>query len=254
MRIHPGGAKILQRVIGTDITNDFFIETSNQPKFTFGEIDQKDSEKNNLTIKYSMIEKYDHLDDSKQKRTVLKRGSIANVFDVINSSSFRNSRIATHHHSMFATTKLASMVIAKLADEYPDSPQKVQPNVENELVPHVFRRYILINKEIVSRSDAQRPVVKLTFQVINSNEQLPEYLPGDYIEILSHIKGQVLLRSYTPLQSGRDKCFSVIIRIYEEGLMSRHLVSIVHLTNFIMLIGKFIIFFFNFQDETISRI
>src|SRR5688572_12599525 len=119
MRIHPGGAKILQRVIGTDITNDFFIETSNQPKFTFGEIDQKDNDKPRST--YSLIEKYDNtsrFDDSKYKRpAILKRGSIANVLDVINSSSFKNSRIATHHHSMFATTKLASMVIARLADE-----------------------------------------------------------------------------------------------------------------------------------------
>jgi hypothetical protein len=251
MRIHPGGAKILQRVIGTDITNDFFIETSNQPKFTFGEID---SDKNRSTIHYSIIEKYDdksRFDDSKQKRAIMKRGSIANVFDVLNSSSFKNSRIATHHHSMFATTKLASMVIARLDD----GPQKIkQPNVENEHIPHDLRRYILLNKEIVSRSDAQRPVVKLTFQVINSNEQLPEFLPGDYIEILSHIKGQVLLRSYTPLQSSRDKCFSVIIRIYEEGLMSRHLVSIIYLIIFIIMLVGNLSFFFKFQDETISWI
>src|SRR5438045_212480 len=159
MRTHPGGAKILQRVIGTDITNDFFLETSNQPKFTFGEIDQKGSNKNRSSVQYSLIENYNntsHFDDSKQKRAaILKRGSIANVFDLINSSSFKNSRIATHHHSMFATTKLASMVIARLVDEYSDDPQKIkQPNVENEHVPHVFRRYILVNKEIVSRNDA----------------------------------------------------------------------------------------------------
>ncbi|RIA86087.1 hypothetical protein C1645_350348 [Glomus cerebriforme] len=229
IKIHPGGAKILQRVIGTDITNDFFLDTSNQPKFTFGEIDQKDRDKNNSTSQYSStLKKYDdapNFDDSKQKRTILRTGSIANVFDVINSSSFKNSRVATHHHSIFATTKLASMVIARV-DEYTDSPQKIQQSkVENEHVPHIFRRYILVNKEIVSRNDAQRPVVKLTFQVINVNEQLPEFLPGDYIEIFSHIKGQVLLRSYTPLQSDKDKCFSIIIRIYEEGLMSRHLMK-----------------------------
>ena len=198
------------------------METSNQSKFIFGETDQKDSDKHHSTSQHSLLQKYD-TEDSKPIKRILKRGSIANVFDVINSGSFKNSRIATHHHSLFATTKLASMVIARLSNKS----QKIQPKVEHEHEPHVFRRYILVNKEIVSsRSDAQRPVVKLTFQVINANEQLPAFLPGDYIEILSHIKGQVLLRSYTPLSSSRDKCFSIIIRIYKEGLMSRHLVSI----------------------------
>ncbi|PKK70320.1 ferredoxin reductase-like protein [Rhizophagus irregularis] len=114
------------------------------------------------------------------------------------------------------------MVIAKV-NEYSDDLHKIQ-QVESEHNPHVFKRYILVNKEIVSRSDARRPVIKLTFQVIN-DEQLPEFLPGDYIEILCHIKGQVLLRSYTPLQSDKEKCFSIIIRVYEEGLMSRHLMK-----------------------------
>ncbi|CAB4491492.1 unnamed protein product [Rhizophagus irregularis] len=222
IRIHPGGAKILHRVIGTDITNDFFLDTSDQSKFTF---DQKDSENRHSMIQYNTLKKYDDtssFDDSKQKKAVLKRRSIANVFDVINSSSFKNSRVATHHHSTFATTKLASMVIAKV-NEYSDDLHKIQ-QVESEHNPHVFKRYILVNKEIVSRSDARRPVIKLTFQVINY-EQLPEFLPGDYIEILCHIKGQVLLRSYTPLQSDKEKCFSIIIRVYEEGLMSRHLMK-----------------------------
>ncbi|CAG8630503.1 4443_t:CDS:10 [Rhizophagus irregularis] len=191
-------------------------------KFTF---DQKDSENRHSMIQYNTLKKYDDtssFDDSKQKKAVLKRRSIANVFDVINSSSFKNSRVATHHHSTFATTKLASMVIAKV-NEYSDDLHKIQ-QVESEHNPHVFKRYILVNKEIVSRSDARRPVIKLTFQVINY-EQLPEFLPGDYIEILCHIKGQVLLRSYTPLQSDKEKCFSIIIRVYEEGLMSRHLMK-----------------------------
>jgi len=203
------------------------METSNQPKFIFGEIDQKDDKKYS-TVRYSMLEKYDDTSslNSKHKKNVL-RGSIANVFDLINSSSFKNSRVATHHHSIFATTKLASMVIARIEG---DSPQLIQQRkVEHEHIPHVFRRYILVNKEVVSRSNAQRLVVKFTFQVINPNEQLPEFLPGDCIEILSHIKGQVLLRSYTPLQSNKDKCFSIIIKIYEEGLMSKHLVNMLYL-------------------------
>jgi hypothetical protein len=149
--------------------------------------------------------------------------------------------VATHHHSTLATTKLASMVIAKV-NEYSDNLQKIQ-QVENEHNPLVFKRYILVNKEIVSRSDAQRPVVKLTFQVINY-EQLPVFLPGDYIEILSHTKGQVLLRSYTPLQSDKEKCFSIIIRVYEDGLMSRHLVSfIIYLKIFIITLNKIYNFF-----------
>lgn len=210
-------------------------------------------------IQYNTLKKYDDtssFDDSKQKKAVLKRRSIANVFDVINSSSFKNSRVATHHHSTFATTKLASMVIAKV-NEYSDDLHKIQ-QVESEHNPHVFKRYILVNKEIVSRSDARRPVIKLTFQVINY-EQLPEFLPGDYIEILCHIKGQVLLRSYTPLQSDKEKCFSIIIRVYEEGLMSRHLVSMIYLKKkkklyYHIIKQKFTFFYFNFQDETISWI
>ncbi|CAG8791837.1 10087_t:CDS:2, partial [Acaulospora morrowiae] len=128
-------------------------------------------------------------------------------------------------HSKFATEKLASMVIGRIS--------RYNTAILNESLGltdtyansgiHVFRRYVLINIETVTKVGAERPVRKFTFQSINANNQFPKFLPGDYLELMCHVEGQVVVRPYTPIQGSSLKSFSILIKIYEDGLLSQYL-------------------------------
>ncbi|PKK80183.1 hypothetical protein RhiirC2_198994 [Rhizophagus irregularis] len=149
-----------------------------------------------------------------------------------------------HRHSKFATSKIATMVVARIIDPVEESgsirsPSVSSPkqqklntmNINNDLnesqqplpYPNIFRRYILSNIETVSRSDAERPVKKFTFQVIHPKDRLPKFLPGDYIEIMSEANNHIVIRPYTPLQGPSENSFCILVKIYKDGAMSQHL-------------------------------
>ncbi|CAI2166612.1 17006_t:CDS:2 [Funneliformis geosporum] len=235
--IHPGGQKILQRVIGTDITNDFFFDPSVVTVINQNFSNEYDDKQQNNSISVLTDNNYR---DKRQHETMHKPHSIANAVDMINSSAFKHCRVAMHRHSKFATSKLASMVIARILD-----PEEGMMNVKGppslsskialskselaELQPHqhspnIFRRYILTNIETASRYDAERPVKKFTFQVIHPKDRLPRFLPGDYIEIMSYANNHVAIRPYTPLQGPTDNSFCILVKLYKDGVMSQHLV------------------------------
>ncbi|PKC03679.1 ferredoxin reductase-like protein [Rhizophagus irregularis] len=91
-----------------------------------------------------------------------------------------------------------------------------------------FRRYKLTSRSTVNNSK-KFPVVKFTFTRVFQDEKDcwdEAFLPGQYIEIKSRIKGQVIVRSYTPIQGRLSKSFYIYVKIYPNGLMSTHLVPI----------------------------
>src|SRR6266542_4780230 len=105
--LHPGGQKILQRVIGTDITNDFFFDP------TVKTVIQKN--KDNFNVKQPSALLINGIYDGNTKDSdKSKVYSVANVVDRINAKAFKNRRVAMHSHSKFATSKLASMIIARI--------------------------------------------------------------------------------------------------------------------------------------------
>ncbi|CAJ0900786.1 1422_t:CDS:10 [Entrophospora sp. SA101] len=251
---HPGGAKILKRVIGTDITQDFFHDKSKiqqtqpiQKPINKNLIIQSNNDAEKLLYsraKVATIDKYENYDDADFVEDV--------KVDQINAkTSFNNkiSRVAIHSHSKFAATKLATMAIAKLLKNdhlrnnrltFLPSSQYNNNNIsydntkiyDNTCNPNIFRRYILVRKETLNiKPDVKRcPVRRFTFQTINPDDQtLPNFQPGDYMEFMTHTKGQVIIRPYTTLQEkgqgqeNSNKSFSIIVKIYENGLMSRHL-------------------------------
>ncbi len=235
IKIHPGGQRILRRVIGTDITQDFFFDPTDQIV-----INRAFSENEKLMKQ---------IEETKDKKKNLKKRknpqkirpkSVANAVDLINSTTFKNSRVAMHRHSKFATAKLATMVVARISDALEDYGQQkkdddfnptssITPLTTSSLSqdnsPYIFRRYILTNIEMATRHDAENPVKKLTFQVIHPKDKLPRFLPGDYIEIMSYVNKHVVIRPYTPLQGPSDKTFTILVKIYKDGAMSQHLVS-----------------------------
>ncbi|GBB83499.1 hypothetical protein RclHR1_10200006 [Rhizophagus clarus] len=230
IKIHPGGQRILRRVIGTDITHDFFFDPADQIVINraFSENEKlmkqiEEGETNNKKLK------------KKKGNLTLRPKSIANAIDMINSTTFKNSRVAMHRHSKFATSKLATMVVARISDlsddygqqkkdDYLNTPTNTTlTNTSQDNSPYIFRRYILTNIESVTRHDAENPVKKLTFQVLHPKDKLPKFLPGDYIEIMSYVNKHIVIRPYTPLQGPTDKTFTILVKIYNDGAMSQHL-------------------------------
>src|SRR4051812_44024065 len=107
--LHPGGQKILQRVIGTDVTNDFFFDPIVKTKIqnNFKDYEIKEPSISVLT------------DDTYKEKTRTNKSkpySVANAVDMINATAFKNRRVAMHSHSKFATSKLASMVVARIIE------------------------------------------------------------------------------------------------------------------------------------------
>ncbi|CAG8437036.1 1228_t:CDS:2 [Scutellospora calospora] len=232
IRIHPGGQKILRRVIGTDITNDFFFDPTLQIVISRN-FDKEHELLHSTTTNDTHNEKYSKAQLKNQKNPNSNiTGSVARSIDLLNSVTFKNTRVAMHRHSKFATAKLATMVIARISD-YDDENVFSKPAVDGivpysapnklRISPEIFRRYILTNIEDLTRYDSENPVKKFTFQVIHPYENLPEILPGDYIEIMSYANKTTIVRPYTLLKGPSDNTFSIIVKIYKDGVMSQHL-------------------------------
>ncbi|RHZ69451.1 hypothetical protein Glove_283g157 [Diversispora epigaea] len=230
---HPGGVKILQRVIGTDITNDFYYQEikdeisidydQNKTILETDMISNVSSEVTSLTSRHKKGEKKQNLNKNSRLSTLAHR------LDKMNAINFKNSRMAIHNHSKFASAKLASMVMGKVISSHDVSQSSskhssfVLTSKDQEYNNDMFKRYILIKTETVTGERAERPVRRFTFQQINPNDRSPKFLPGEYVELMCHIRSQVVIRPYTPLQGNSTKTFSILVKIYENGLMSQHL-------------------------------
>ncbi|CAG8535727.1 5775_t:CDS:10 [Dentiscutata erythropus] len=227
IKIHPGGQKILRRVIGTDITNDFFFDPNVQMVIS------RNFDKEHELLQSNTIDttEYPTVQLKHNKPSSGVPSSIARSIDILNSVTFKNTRVAMHRHSKFATAKLATMVIARISgydDENVSRPavDGILPYLtpsKSRISPDIFRRYILTNIEDVTRYDAENPVKKFTFQVIHPYEKLPEILPGDYIEVMSYTNKTTIVRPYTLLKGPSNTTFSIIVKIYKDGVMSQHL-------------------------------
>ncbi|CAG8757887.1 9826_t:CDS:10, partial [Gigaspora margarita] len=238
---HPGGSQILLNVIGTDITNDFYNTHKNKK---FEDIDSpeallipKDIPSGNSS---SVLAKYvNHLQG---KPALSRRLSVAKFIDNINVKYYLKEPLAQHSHSRFATQKMATLVIGKMSDDVSEKGLLVQgdgasyQSLDNEPVKvnrtsshpvkHIqFHRYKLISKQMVN-ANANYPVMRFTFSIVHRGEKdvsTEKFLPGHYIEVQSRVNGQIVIRSYTPLEGCLSKSFSIYVKIYPKGLFSQHL-------------------------------
>ncbi|CAG8467569.1 3966_t:CDS:2, partial [Dentiscutata heterogama] len=232
-RVHSG-------VIGSDITNDFYNKHQNisiTEEFDAPEtpllLTEEPSKKNSMISKYIY-----HLQG---KSTPQKENTFATFIDILNSKYYLKAPIAQHTHSRFATQTMASMVIAKIegvekdyvSDRFSmatslDSPINSLSSDDGELpsnMEHIkFHRYKLTSKAMVNVND-KIPVMRFTFTKIYqySNDNNERFYPGSYIELFAKVKGQMVTRKYSPLEGKISKSFSIYIKIYPTGLLSRHL-------------------------------
>ncbi|CAG8759409.1 11026_t:CDS:2, partial [Acaulospora morrowiae] len=112
--VHPGGAKILQRVIGTDITNDFYFkeDKASSSRLAIDDFQQKTILGFDDEVALTQVNKQsEKIPKQEKEKSLLSTTSIsmANVADRLNANTFKASRLAMHSHSKFATEKLASM-------------------------------------------------------------------------------------------------------------------------------------------------
>ncbi|RUS33540.1 hypothetical protein BC938DRAFT_471158 [Jimgerdemannia flammicorona] len=191
--------------------------------------------------------------------SMLPGGSLASTMDYINSIFFQPGEMACHAHSDNAKRKLASMVTARIDNSdamglpspnllsrrngpgsTPGSPpgKVVSPSpapdavFPKSIVPFLlrapamrnqFRRYVLIDK--VNVALGEQPVVAFTFSPVHTVGEdlgLPT-LPGQYVELMSQIRQEVVKRPYTIVQGSVSMEFTIYVKIYANGKMSSHL-------------------------------
>ncbi|CAH1759180.1 13084_t:CDS:2 [Entrophospora sp. SA101] len=202
---HPGGVKILGNVIGTDITDDFYRKNT---------IDE--------TIKHHSFSSSSVIKSN--KKSAFDSDVIAAIVDDFNKKYIIKPLLAIHSYSYIATKKMSKMIIAKYIDHYPDD------NINNIKDPTFhkfkFRRFKLIDKSTIN-NNIKFSIIKFTFASNNNGKSYDmdlDYLPGHYIEIQAKVKGQI--RSYTPIDGKNMKSFCILVKIYPNCLMSKHLNSL----------------------------
>ncbi|CAG8495900.1 6968_t:CDS:10, partial [Cetraspora pellucida] len=171
-----------------------------------------------------------------------KRLSAAQFIDNMNTKFYLRTSLAQHTHSRFATQKMATLVIGKLNDKISEkgilapSDGSIYQTPANDFVgidraltstpkTNKFHRYKLINKQMVN-ANVKYPVMRFTFSIVHQGEKdvsIERFLPGHYIEAQSRVNGQIVIRSYTPLEGSLSKSFSIYVKIYPKGLFSQHL-------------------------------
>jgi hypothetical protein len=189
----------------------------------------------------SCIEKYRGILGEKPSGISYDFKHVSMIVDKINVKNFPNSLLAIHEHSSFAIKKMLEMVIGKMS-ETPILEQvssQISSTVDNrrleskyffgeENIQRIkFGRYKLTSRSIVN-SNKNYPVVKFTFTKVYQDEKdvwSEGFLPGHFIELQSHIEGQVIIRSYSPVEGKLSKSFSIYVKVYPNGLMSTHLVN-----------------------------
>ncbi|CAG8548792.1 12902_t:CDS:10 [Cetraspora pellucida] len=239
---HPGGSQILLRVIGTDITSDFYnthkndeiVEDIDSPEALLIPKDVPSGTHSSAFTKY-----ISHLQGTPAPQ---KRLSAAKFIDNINTKFYLRTPLAQHTHSRFATQKMATLVIGKLDDKISEkgglapSDGSIYQNPANDFVgidralastPKInkFHRYKLTNKQMVN-ANVKYPVMRFTFSIVHQGEKdvsIEKFLPGHYVEVQSRVNGQIVIRSYTPLEGSLSKSFSIYVKIYPKGLFSQHL-------------------------------
>ncbi|CAG8623151.1 14316_t:CDS:2, partial [Dentiscutata erythropus] len=237
---HPGGGHIIKRVVGSDITNDFYNmhqDISITEEFDTPEtpllLTEEPSKKNSMIFKYIY-----HLQG---KYTPQKKNTFATFIDILNSKYYLKAPIAQHTHSRFATQTMASMVIAKIEGiekDYVTDRFSMATSIDSQInslssdddelpsnMEHIkFYRYKLTSKAMVNVND-KIPVMRFTFTKIyqHSNDDNMRFYPGNYVELFAKVKGQMVTRKYCPLEGKFSKSFSIYVKIYPNGLLSRHL-------------------------------
>ncbi|CAG8559649.1 8208_t:CDS:2 [Cetraspora pellucida] len=210
---HPGGSKVLLPAIGTDITNDFYNTHENKIVEVTDSSEALSIPKDITSKKYSSVlaKHVNHLQGKPKPRSKM---TAAKFVDNINVNFYSREPLAQHAHSRFAIQKMTSMVIGKVNEKMSEKGKNIK-----------FHRYRLTSKKMIN-ANVEYPVMKFTFSNIhqvNKDIYSEKFLPGHYIEVQSRVNGQIVIRSYIPLEGSLSKSFTIYVKIYPMGLFSQYL-------------------------------
>ncbi|KAF9214796.1 hypothetical protein BGZ59_002935 [Podila verticillata] len=141
--------------------------------------------------------------------------------------------LATHAHSARAIQRLARYCIGVIdVDNSSGVALRRQLTTKPDPSRKIFKRYMLTSKTTLTSALASRPVRRFTFKPCTAlgkhkktkrNSAKKMFMPGDFIEIQCAVEGQVLTRSYTPIEGNMDEEFAIYVKIYPDGMVSRFL-------------------------------
>ncbi|KAG0033746.1 hypothetical protein BGZ82_005992 [Podila clonocystis] len=141
--------------------------------------------------------------------------------------------LATHGHSARAIQRLARYCIGVIdVDNSSTVALRRQLTTKPDPSHKIFKRYMLTSKTTLTSPLTSRPVRRFTFKpctALNKAKKMKRnsakkmFMPGDFIEIQCAVEGQVLTRSYTPIEGNMDEEFAIYVKIYSEGMVSRFL-------------------------------
>ncbi|KAF9329470.1 hypothetical protein BG006_007456, partial [Podila minutissima] len=142
--------------------------------------------------------------------------------------------LATHGHSARAIHRLARYCIGVIdVDNSSVIALRRKTSSRPDPTRKIFKRYMLTSKTTLTSNLASRPVRRFTFKPCTGlndkskktrrNNPKKMFMPGEYIEIQCAVDGQVLTRSYTPIEGNMDEEFAIYVKIYSDGMVSRFL-------------------------------
>jgi NAD(P)H-flavin reductase len=190
---HPGGAELLEGLLGTDCTEQF------------GTIERR-----------SFIpKKLNSADSSKQK----SGGSGASYADF--SGSIRPN-LHVHRHSRFAHHQLSTLAVGKLKSF-------IRKDVKTSLLSDEFTNTALsavefipiqlTQKQLVVHNSAKDTVFKCTFR-FERIEDFVEFQPGDSVMLMATRHMESIQRPYTPIHVRNVGQIEFIIKAYPQGKFS----------------------------------
>ncbi|KAJ3123676.1 hypothetical protein HK098_001708 [Nowakowskiella sp. JEL0407] len=246
---HPGGQLILYSVAGTDITNDYFMESGFDKKHIEESAKSNASKRSSLrrrlnagvmeaqTIKekaevFGFPSSHDIVQQANKVGTLEKmkdkdpRLKIAGLLDSEVKHLMKARR--THVHTQLAIEKLSTLLVGRI---------KTPSGASNHSI-YEYKRYALVANTLdsVSKSsniksaDPAGPVYLLKFCMLYPSD-IPnpiEFLPGQCVEIQVKLNtksnSQWISRYFTPLR-GTLQCFEILVKEIPGGVVSPFLVN-----------------------------
>ncbi|KAG0013994.1 NADH-cytochrome b5 reductase [Podila clonocystis] len=151
-----------------------------------------------------------------------------------NEDTHMTRALATHGHSARAIHRLARYCIGIIdVDNSSVMALRRKTTTRPDPVRKIFKRYMLTSKTTLTSNLATRPVRRFTFKPCTALDNKPKktrrnnpkkmFMPGEFIEIQCAVDGQVLTRSYTPIEGNMEEEFAIYVKIYSDGMVSRFL-------------------------------
>ena len=217
---HPGGQIIMYMAVGTDITNDYFLESGyDAESFTPQRLKEK-IDRNSTNLKAPLQREGSFTNPSGSVTSIDDIDSSLNGLSGDDYKSLIKAR-RTHVHTRTAVRKLAELLVGELSLPALNTPAINTTSNPKSFDRFEYRRYALIGKTLLTGT-TDTPVYLLRFCLLypyDVREGEPaKIFPGECVEIQSRIGNDWVSRYYTPV--GNLQNFEITIKRQKGGIFS----------------------------------